>query len=72
VPGEGAAEGGLDAEVEAAVAGAQAPDERADPHRRPVHGEEQAEAYGARNGVPGELLIRVRIERVIGEGQLTD
>lgn len=35
-------------------------------------GEDQAEAYGARNGVPGELLIRVRIERVIGEGQLTD
>ncbi|WP_377271307.1 PPOX class F420-dependent oxidoreductase [Peterkaempfera sp. SMS 1(5)a] len=27
-------------------------------------GEERAEEYGARNGVPGELLVRVRIERV--------
>ncbi len=27
-------------------------------------GEERAEEYGARNGVPGELLVRVRIEKV--------
>jgi PPOX class probable F420-dependent enzyme len=27
-------------------------------------GEERAEEYGARNGVPGELLVRLRIERV--------
>ena len=28
-------------------------------------GEEQAEAYGERNGVPGELLVRVRIEKIV-------
>jgi PPOX class probable F420-dependent enzyme len=28
-------------------------------------GEDQAEAYGARNGVPGELLVRLRIETVV-------
>jgi PPOX class probable F420-dependent enzyme len=27
-------------------------------------GEDQAEAYGARNGVPGELLVRVTIQHV--------
>ena len=27
-------------------------------------GEERAAGYGARNGVPGELLVRVRIDRV--------
>ncbi|TLQ42159.1 PPOX class F420-dependent oxidoreductase [Streptomyces marianii] len=27
-------------------------------------GEERAEEYGARNGVPGELLVRVRVEKV--------
>lgn len=30
-------------------------------------GEELAEQYGARNGVPGELLVRVRIEKVTTE-----
>ena len=30
-------------------------------------GEELAEQYGARNGVPGELLVRVRIEKVTAE-----
>jgi PPOX class probable F420-dependent enzyme len=30
-------------------------------------GEEVAEQYGARNGVPGELLVRVRIEKVTAE-----
>lgn len=28
-------------------------------------GEESAEQYGARNAVPGELLVRVRIEKVV-------
>ncbi|MEU6772583.1 PPOX class F420-dependent oxidoreductase [Streptomyces sp. NPDC046759] len=28
-------------------------------------GEERAEEYGARNGVPGELLVRVAIDKVI-------
>lgn len=27
-------------------------------------GEDRAEEYGARNGVPGELLVRVRVEKV--------
>jgi PPOX class probable F420-dependent enzyme len=30
-------------------------------------GEERAEEFGARNGVPGELLVRVRIDRVLAE-----
>ncbi|MER6401630.1 MULTISPECIES: PPOX class F420-dependent oxidoreductase [unclassified Kitasatospora] len=30
-------------------------------------GEELAEQYGARNGVPGELLVRVKIEKVTAE-----
>ena len=29
-------------------------------------GEELAEQYGKRNGVPGELLIRLHIEKIIG------
>ncbi|WP_262697574.1 MULTISPECIES: PPOX class F420-dependent oxidoreductase [Streptomyces] len=29
-------------------------------------GEDRAEEYGARNGVPGELLVRVRIDKVLG------
>ncbi|MGW5235204.1 PPOX class F420-dependent oxidoreductase [Streptomyces nodosus] len=28
-------------------------------------GEERAEEFGARNGVPGELLVRLRIEKVL-------
>ncbi|MFI0808706.1 PPOX class F420-dependent oxidoreductase [Streptomyces echinatus] len=28
-------------------------------------GEDRAEEYGARNGVPGELLVRVRIDNVV-------
>ena len=28
-------------------------------------GEERAEEYGARNGVPGELLVRVTIDKVV-------
>ena len=30
-------------------------------------GADQAEAYGTRNGVPGELLVRVTITRMVGE-----
>ncbi|MCK7625707.1 PPOX class F420-dependent oxidoreductase [Streptomyces sp. RS10V-4] len=28
-------------------------------------GEDRAEEYGARNGVPGELVVRVRIDKVV-------
>ncbi|MBL1111595.1 PPOX class F420-dependent oxidoreductase [Streptomyces sp. 110] len=28
-------------------------------------GEDRAEEYGARNGVPGELLVRVRVDKVL-------
>ncbi|BCL18924.1 PPOX class F420-dependent oxidoreductase [Streptomyces tuirus] len=30
-------------------------------------GEERAEEFGARNGVPGELLVRVTLDRVLAE-----
>lgn len=30
-------------------------------------GEERAEEYGERNGVPGELLVRIRIDQVVAE-----
>lgn len=29
-------------------------------------GEERAEQYGRRNGVPGELLVRVRVTKILG------
>ena len=35
-------------------------------------GEERAEEFGARNGVPGELLVRVRIEKVLAEAGIAD
>lgn len=35
-------------------------------------GEERAEEFGARNGVPGELLVRVRIDKVLAEKGLAD
>ncbi|GAA2932318.1 MULTISPECIES: PPOX class F420-dependent oxidoreductase [Streptomyces] len=35
-------------------------------------GEERAEEFGARNGVPGELLIRVAVERVLAERDIAD
>ncbi|WP_329572175.1 PPOX class F420-dependent oxidoreductase [Kitasatospora sp. NBC_01266] len=35
-------------------------------------GEERAEEYGARNGVPGELLVRVRIGRVNAQSGVAD
>jgi PPOX class probable F420-dependent enzyme len=35
-------------------------------------GEDLAEQYGARNGVPGELLVRVRTEKVIALADVAD
>jgi PPOX class probable F420-dependent enzyme len=35
-------------------------------------GEERAEEFGARNGVPGELLVRVEIEKVLAEKGASD
>ncbi len=35
-------------------------------------GEERAEEYGARNGVPGELLVRVTIDKVLAEKGVAD
>lgn len=35
-------------------------------------GEERAEEYGARNGVPGELLVRVRIDQVTAQEAVAD
>ncbi|MFB7615749.1 PPOX class F420-dependent oxidoreductase [Kitasatospora sp. NPDC056181] len=35
-------------------------------------GEDLAEQYGARNGVPGELLVRVKIEKVGAEQGVAD
>ena len=35
-------------------------------------GEERAEEFGARNGVPGELLVRVEIGKVVAQKALAD
>lgn len=35
-------------------------------------GEERAEEFATRNGVPGELLVRVRVEKVLAEAGLAD
>lgn len=35
-------------------------------------GEERAEEFGARNGVPGELLVRVAVEKVLAQGAVSD
>lgn len=35
-------------------------------------GEDRAEEYGARNGVPGELLVRMRVEHAIGLDAIAD
>jgi PPOX class probable F420-dependent enzyme len=35
-------------------------------------GAERAEEYGARNGVPGELLVRVRITKAIAQRDIAD
>ncbi len=35
-------------------------------------GSDQAEAYGRRNGVPGELVVRLRPSRITAQARLTD
>ncbi|PNG22619.1 PPOX class F420-dependent oxidoreductase [Streptomyces cahuitamycinicus] len=35
-------------------------------------GEERAGEFGARNGVPGELLVRVTVDRVLAERDVAD
>ncbi|MCB0205540.1 MAG: pyridoxamine 5'-phosphate oxidase family protein, partial [Anaerolineae bacterium] len=35
-------------------------------------GDAQAEAFGKRNGVPGELLVRLRPEKIIGHAAISD
>ncbi|MEV6752723.1 PPOX class F420-dependent oxidoreductase [Streptomyces sp. NPDC051214] len=35
-------------------------------------GEGRAEEFGERNGVPGELLVRVKIDKVIAQGAVAD
>ncbi|MFD6995274.1 PPOX class F420-dependent oxidoreductase [Streptomyces mirabilis] len=35
-------------------------------------GEDRAEELGKRNGVPGELLVRVRVEKVVAWASMTD
>ncbi|GAA3501593.1 PPOX class F420-dependent oxidoreductase [Streptomyces prasinosporus] len=35
-------------------------------------GEDRAEEFGARNGVPGELLVRVTVEKVLAERGVAD
>jgi PPOX class probable F420-dependent enzyme len=35
-------------------------------------GADRAEEFGARNGVPGELLVRLRAERVVAEAGVAD
>lgn len=35
-------------------------------------GRERAEEYGKRNGVPGELLVRVRIDKVVAQRAIAD
>jgi hypothetical protein len=35
-------------------------------------GEDRAEEFGARNGVPGELLVRVRVEKVLAYSSVAE
>ncbi|OIK06310.1 PPOX class F420-dependent oxidoreductase [Streptomyces monashensis] len=35
-------------------------------------GEERAEEYGARNGVPGELLVRLRVDKAVALAGVAD
>jgi hypothetical protein len=35
-------------------------------------GKDRAQEYAERNGVPGELVVRVRIEKVIAEKNLAE
>ena len=34
-------------------------------------GRERAEEFGARNGVPGEVLVRLRIDKIVAEDDVT-
>ncbi|MEW2383996.1 hypothetical protein AB0873_18175 [Micromonospora sp. NPDC047707] len=36
------------------------------------YGRTLAEAYGARNAVPGELLVRLTVEKVVGYTGISD
>jgi hypothetical protein len=33
-------------------------------------GTDQAEAFGKRNGVPGELLVRVKVNKIVAQKEL--
>lgn len=33
-------------------------------------GADQAEAFGERNGVPGELLVRIKVDRIVAQKEL--
>jgi hypothetical protein len=35
-------------------------------------GEERAEEFGARNGVPGELLVRVTVDKVLAQKGISE
>ena len=35
-------------------------------------GADRAEAFGRRNAVPGELLVRVRVDRVVARADIAD
>ncbi|MFD7461767.1 MULTISPECIES: PPOX class F420-dependent oxidoreductase [unclassified Streptomyces] len=35
-------------------------------------GDDRAEEYGARNGVPGEVLVRVTLDKVLAEGGVAE
>ncbi|GAA0494130.1 MULTISPECIES: PPOX class F420-dependent oxidoreductase [Streptomyces] len=35
-------------------------------------GEDRAEQYGARNGVPGELLVRVHVDKAVALAEIAD
>ncbi|MGW7518058.1 PPOX class F420-dependent oxidoreductase [Streptomyces sp. NPDC054796] len=35
-------------------------------------GEDKAEQFGARNAVPGEVLVRVRVDKVVALGDIAD
>lgn len=37
------------------------------PHRRPLYGADKGEAYGRRNAVPGEMLVRVTPKHVVAQ-----
>jgi hypothetical protein len=41
-------------------------------HRRSLHGADLAEAYGQRNAVPGELLVRVRPQKILAKSRISD